>query len=395
MGRRIPLALVLVLFVGVAACSDDSTGTETTSETVGTEATSESSPPATDASTTAESTTTAPDLTVIPGPEDWDPILATVQAGEAPPAATCPEDTDPNTPGPADQHRPTPGSVSNQQAAFDRHLGRIMYVDRANETWTFDVCTNTWMNMNPKPATEASVVVYDIDSDVTVGFENGRIWVYDAEANTWSEQEVPTPDPTLDLWWAGVVYDPLSGLILNQTGYDPESGSEAVTLMAYDVDTNTWTEVGTVEEPNSIVGYSEELEKLVRYQILSNYGDLLDPRTGDIDPLPPTPDFGGAYGVIDYAADTNTAYVRDMASEDICGFDPNTLDWQTCFDPADGPVPRPIVEWGAMVGDPINNRLILINPLKGPRRDLTGDDGIWAIDLDTGEWTELLAPTPS
>ena len=38
MGRRIPLALVLVLFVGVAACSDDSTGTETTSETGATEA---------------------------------------------------------------------------------------------------------------------------------------------------------------------------------------------------------------------------------------------------------------------------------------------------------------------------------------------------------------------
>ena len=392
MGRRIPLALVLVLFVGVAACSDDSTETDTTSETEATEAPSESSPPATDASTTAESTTTAPDLSVTPGPEDWDPILTTVQAGEAPAAATCPEGTDPNTPGPVDQDRPMPVGVGNRQAAFDLHLGQIMFVDGANETWTFDVCTNSWMNMNPEPATEASGVVYDVDSDVTVGFENDRIWVYDAEANTWSEQEVPTSDPTLDWPWGDVIYDPLSGLMLSQTGYDPQSGSEAVTLMAYDVDTNNWTEVGTVEEPNSIVGYSVELDKLVRYAILSNYGDLLDPRTGSIEPLPPTPDFDGAYGVIDYAADTNTAYVRDIGSKGICGFDPDTLGWQPCFDPADGPVPRPLVGWGAMVGDPINNRLILINSQTGSA-DSFGRDDVWAIDLDTGEWTEILAPS--
>jgi hypothetical protein len=196
MGRRIPLALVFLLFVGVAACSDDSTETGATSQTVGTEVASESTPPATDDSTTAESTTTVPDLSVIPGPEDWDPTLTTMRAGEAPPAATCPDGTDPSTPGPVDQARPPPGSVGNRQAAFDRHLGRIMYVDSENETWTFDVCTNTWMNMNPEPASEASLVVYDVDSDVTVGFENERIWVYDAQANTWSEQDVPSPNPT-------------------------------------------------------------------------------------------------------------------------------------------------------------------------------------------------------
>jgi hypothetical protein len=394
MGRRIPLALVLVLFVGVAACSDDSTETGATSETVGTEVASESTPPATDDSATAESTTTVPDLSVTPGPEDWDPILITVQAGEAPPAATCPEGTDPNTPGSVDQDRPMSVGVSNRQAAFDRHLGRIMFVDWANETWTFDVCTNTWMNMNPQPATEASAVVYDVDSDVTVGFENDRIWVYDAGANNWTEQDVPTSDPTLDWPWGDVIYDPLSGLILSQTGDDPQTGNEALTLMAYDVDTNTWTEVGTVEEPSSFVGYSEELDKLVRYQILSNYGDLLDPRTGDIKPSPPTPDFGGAYGLIDYAADTDTPYVGIAEGEGICGLDPDTLGWQPCFDPDDGPVPRPLSGWSAIVGDSINNRLILINSQTG-LADPGGRDDVWAIDLDTGEWTEILAPSTS
>jgi hypothetical protein len=384
---------MLVLFVGMAACSDDSTETDTTSEAEATEATSESSPAATGASTTAESTTTAPDLPVGQGPEDWDPILTTVQAGDAPPAATCPEGSDPNTPGPVDQDRPQPGSAGNRQAAFDRHLGRIIYVDEANETWTFDVCTNTWMNMSSEPASEAFLAVYDVDSDVTVGFGEDRVWVYDAQANTWIEQDVPIPNPTTQLSWSGVIYDPLSGLILGQTGYDPKSGSEAQTLVAYDVDTNNWTEVGTVEGPNSIVGYSVELDRLVRFQRLGNDGALLDPRTGATEPLAPTPDYGGWNVVTGYAADTNIAYVVGGDGRHICGFDPDTLGWQPCFDPADGPVPA--VGWGAIVGDSINNRLILINHLPDSR-DVVMDfvDDVWAIDLDTGEWTEILAASP-
>ena len=73
----------------------------------------------------------------------------------------------------------------------------------------------------------------------------------------------------------------------------------------------------------------------------------------------------------------------DSDGKDICGFDPDTLGWQPRFDSADGPVTRPLARWGAIVGDSINNRLILINSLNGSR-DLTSDD-VWAINLDTGE----------
>ena len=79
----------------------------------------------------------------------WNPILATTRAKPAPTAATCPPDTDPDTPGPADQDRPEAGWAGNMAAAFDRHTGRIVYVDTLGETWTFDVCTNTWHRMNP------------------------------------------------------------------------------------------------------------------------------------------------------------------------------------------------------------------------------------------------------
>ena len=42
-----------------------------------------------------------------------------------------------------------------------------------------------------------------------------------------------------------------------------------------------------------------------------------------------------------------------------------------------------------MVGDPINERLILIN---GSDWSSPADD-VWVIDLDTGEWLEFLAPS--
>jgi hypothetical protein len=45
-----------------------------------------------------------------------------------------------------------------------------------------------------------------------------------------------------------------------------------------------------------------------------------------------------------------------------------------------------------MVGDPINQRLILINGVGGAWWSEAMDD-VWAIDLDNGEWTQLLEPS--
>jgi hypothetical protein len=103
-----------------------------------------------DTATTVATTTTVASETTVPTAEAWNPILTTTRAQTPPPAATCPAGTDPNAPGPADQQRPQPAPYSNQAAVFDRHTGRIVYVDEAAETWTFDVCTNTWQQMNPE-----------------------------------------------------------------------------------------------------------------------------------------------------------------------------------------------------------------------------------------------------
>ncbi len=343
----------------------------------------------------------------------WDPILATTRARPAPAAATCPPDTDPATPGAADQERPKAGWTGNLAAAFDRHTGRIVYVDTLRETWTFDVCTSTWHRMNPTGAMIGELsagLVYDVDSDRTVALGFEHISVYDANTNTWTQPGNDTVGIGEGLIVPmGAAYDPISGLILTTrfSGWD-EQGETAGgwELWAYDVDTNDWTLVGTASfepsqaqrqgndtQPLELLGYSQMIDRLIFGSGLETTA-LVDPRTGEATPVStdtPHVDLVWPSGVYGPAGDT--VYVK-LGSEDVCGFDSDSLTWNACFD---APVALP--NWpnwasvfAAMVGDPINQRLILINGVGGAWWSEAMDD-VWAIDLDNGEWTQLLEPS--
>ena len=63
------------------------------------------------------------------------------------------------------------------------------------ETWTFDVCTNTWTQMHPNrepPLFDCAQLVYDADSDATIGLLFGQVWAYDLQADTWTEKGAAT-----------------------------------------------------------------------------------------------------------------------------------------------------------------------------------------------------------
>lgn len=366
------------------------------------------------ATTTTQSSPTVADQAVVVVPDTWDRILAETKAKAAPSAATCSASSDPSAPGPVDQARPAPGWVSNQAAAFDRHTGRIIYVDLAGETWTFDVCTSTWQEMSPEgaPVTDEDLalwddpsyalgeLVYDVDSDRTIAFGSENLAVYDANANTWTRKEYP-PELERDGNGAynpvGALYDPVSGLVV--TG---NTGDVAV----YDVDADNWTFVGAVEQEGEqerayrfLTGYSAATDQLIfqgyaggRNSSPNHSGVVVDVRAGGVATLPrPGPDGAGAYGWFVYATDTDTAFVGTAGGQ-VCRFDPVTLDWNTCFVPPDGlGSPSKIYSAKTMVGDSINNRLILMHGNDGPWAS-PGTTEVWAIDLDTGEWIQLLGP---
>jgi hypothetical protein len=331
---------------------------------------------------------------------NWNPVLATTRARTAPPAASCPAGTDPNAPGAADQDRPVAGWTSLLAGVFDRHTGRIVYVDTLGETWTFDVCANTWHRMNPTGALIGELsagLVYDVDSDVTVALGFKHISVYDANTNAWTQprnDNIGIGDGRIVPM--GAVYDPISGLIITTDLTD-----SSLDTWAYDVDTNTWTLIGRLWEQQGqdytwfeLLGYSQESDRLI-FTSVDNTTALVDPRTGDqtlISTATPAISFGWPQAQYGPAADT--VYVAEgvwaegtMFPDQICGFDPATSTWTSCFGFPNG---SRYESFAAMVGDPINNRLVLINGVYG-NFWVNADGNVWAMDLDTGVEIQLLA----
>ncbi len=371
---------------------------------------SDEAPPVRQEGATVTTATTLPSSTTAP-PHTWNPILVTRRAKTPPPAATCPASANPQAPGPPDQARPDSDVWSNQAAAFDLHTGRVVHLDATGATWTFDVCTNTWQRLDPTvdPAEsgplytaldDGSELVYDVDSDRTVSIGGEAVGVYDAGANTWTLRIKPAA--YRGSWQSGAVYDPISGLIIIQL-----QGSG---LAAYDVDTDTWTDVGHLRcglrmeydpatdlwspsEPEPcypvLAGYVADRDRLV----FLGHGQTVDPRTGDSFPLNPPPGgAGGAWGRFSYAVGTDTAYTF---GEQVCRLVPGTLGW-AC---SNLPLGRGIDHYdgfSARVADPINDRLVLIDGhCCGGFSDDTEPQhhaDVWAIDYRTGAWTELLAP---
>lgn len=346
-----------------------------------------------------ESTAVASTTTIVPAPGEWNPILAVARARPSPVAASCPSGADPDVSGPVTQQRPAAGWVGVLAGAFDSHTGRIVYLDEARATWTFDVCTNTWQQMSPSGAVTGDLsggLVYDVDSDVTVAFGWNSVFVYDADDNTWIRQDHPGP---FTPW--GAVYDPVSGLIVTT-----ELADSYEAAWAYDVETDTWTLIGRLQEGEQdyvrfeLLGYSGETDRLI-FASVDNLTALVDPRTGTKTIIEtPTPAISFGWAKAQYGPAVDTVFVAEGVSvyggafdtqfpDQICGFDTDTLAWTSCIPMPGG---SKYASFAAMVGDPINDRLVLVHGIYGDWW-VHSDDGVWAVAADTGETVELLAPS--
>ena len=166
------------------------------------------------------------------------------------PAFTCPTGSNPDVPGPAGQARPPMGSA--EAMAFDRNSGRIVLLvapeDEAasSETWTFDLCANSWTRMQatggPASWSYRGSLVYDSGSDLTIGFLESDLttgvdgvtsaWAYDLDADRWDRMSAA---PTK---LGSFVYDPVADLVIAS---DESPVGLAVDLWSYDVDVDEWT----------------------------------------------------------------------------------------------------------------------------------------------------------
>jgi hypothetical protein len=198
-------------------------------------------------STTTPSPVPGPSLTTAA--DEGSDILARTKARPLPTQATCPPGSDPDAPGPADQERPYVewGEAWTGAMAFDRHAGRIVLVASEDGSgngvqvlWTYDVCTNTWRRMSSSPPPGVRTLVYDADSDRTLAFSDDRVSSYDLATERWTKGGVSFPQAGANEIFGTRFYHDPSGLVVVYDG---------TTMWAYDVDTDTRTEVPQRPDP--------------------------------------------------------------------------------------------------------------------------------------------------
>jgi hypothetical protein len=281
--------------------------------------------------------------------------------------------------------------------AFDRLAGRLVAVTDTGdgvETWTFDLCTNTWTQMHPShepPGFDWAELVYDIDSDVTVVVANwerdaargqgAEVWAYELQADTWTKKGVA---PTIGAFLA---YDPASGLVVAAPGPD---------LWSYDVETDTWTRThqangqATGPTDNPVIAYDGSVDRLVAYGDRaggSHEAWLFDIRTDTWSrPGAETPLVIAGYGwsapaiAYDEAAQRTVVYGNGR----FIAYDATEDDWEII----DQVLDLPSFAWDMEAYDPVNARLV-----GWGQGGVVDQGGVTAFDLVTCEWTVLLEPS--
>jgi hypothetical protein len=306
----------------------------------------------------------------------------------------CPAGSTPDKRGPVDQARPS--ESPHLSMAFDRRAGRLVAlagVDDAIETWTFDVCTNTWTKMHPDQEPFGWVeLAYDIGSDVTIGVTScrdclvdphGVVWAYNLQADTWNKTGVAPTDVT------GLSYDPISGLVVALGDEDDPYTSPPV-LWSYRVGPGTWAQMRQAGEFDLgvRVTYDASVDRVVAYSVDRAVG-LFDIRTGTWSwsgAVAPGIYGSGMWGAPPAIAYDEAAQRTVVFGNGLAAYDATADRWEVLIDPTD----HDPSDWlpSSMVYDPLNRRLVGLG-----RGVVVDQGGVVAFDLVAREWTILLEPS--
>ena len=250
-----------------------------------------------------------------------------------------------------------------------------------------------WEQMQTAPANYVNTVVYDADSDLIVAFVSAHpteVWAYDLESNTWSKKQ----NPSDEIRARSALYDPVSGLVVTDRHDD--------SLATYDVDRDHWETIPIdlgfqilaqdTDPPfpgGVLFAYHPGLDKIL------SWGDpmaIIDLRSGEVTidyHRSPRLEYGFPPPQLLYAQDPESGrgIIHNLGGGSLHAYDPNQ-GWDVIYGADDfdtGPGAR---GYDAMVYDPINGRLVVIGGRVGGYWGSIDD--VWALDIETGEWTELV-----
>ena len=372
-GRTLQVLAASTIAVCTAACvnGDDAATTEPerveTTESAG----------ATQSTSTPEPGTTAPtgepDVAVVAASTSWSPVLD-VPAVSPPPTASC-DTTNSDVAGelglpdfmaePLGPEPPTTGWF----AAFESKTHSVTVIGQYGDgervaAGSLDVCTDTWSPISSvlqHPDTGATgykqALVYDVDSDAMVAYTSEGVFVYASERDEWQHHPVPRSDSGLPEVLSAA-YHPASGMIIV---------ADANQLLAHDIDTDEWLPIATFPDSTdelqgafirgrlSFLGVHAGMDRLMLTE--QDTTRLTDPVTGEAMVIK-SPDFDPnvdhVWSSKAYGPAGGTVFVTDDRTGDMCGFDADTLAWDHCF-------PSGADASWAIVGDPINDRLLAIS----------------------------------
>jgi hypothetical protein len=294
---------------------------------------------------------------------------------------------------------------------FDRQAGRLVAIagtDYGVETWTFDVCANTWTQMHPNlEPSGVGELIYDVDSDVTIALdESARAWAYDLGTNTWTVKgRAPDGDQSLGLRF----FDPVSGTVV-ALGSDGDPRTSDLELWKYEVEADAWTPIRQANrlaiEPREYA-YDASVDRMVAYTDAGGGSMsktwLFDLRKGTWSGTGAvTPSFSyGWWGIGPAIAYDETAARTVMAGQGSSfAYDATADRWETLFETPSEDQPgtcgtRPECRMGRqMVYDPVNERLVAYGGTVYTTCTWQAQDDMWAFDMPTRSWTLLVPPTP-
>jgi hypothetical protein len=349
-----------------------------------------------------------------PLPAVLPPVGRTFAPLPAPTATTafaCPPGSKPDTPGPADQARP-PGAGP---MAFDRAAGKIVMLAGAG-TWTFDVCTNTWtLAQSGAVPDPAGALAYDPVADLIINVDYPEdpvagpphAWAYSLTDNTWTRKGL-APFRVQRMW-----FDPASARV---AAWATRTGDVRGTVWTYDVASDTWTTVGTLEvlggfpwgnPGDDLLAYDASFERVVATVVVGSETRLFDMRTGSVADARAAAPWGGKCGwfsaryCYDRVAGAAIAY-DERAQRTVVliggymfGYDAAADRWDTLYGPGAPDTSDAVASANAAAGalarqsesivsDPVNGRLVVPGGVGG---------AVLAFDATTREWTVLLEPS--
>jgi len=271
---------------------------------------------------------------------------------------------------------------------------------RLQDTWAYDLDTNTWTDMSPissPSGRNVHAMAYDAQSDRVILFGGGIVggtgasdtWAYDFNTNTWTDMS-PISSPGSRILHR-MVYDARSDRVILFGGLEFPANVFYDETWAYDFDTNAWTQLSPSTKPFGRVcfamAYDAESDRVVLFGAETDQGLFADTwaydfNTNDWTDMNPAPGPSVQnYQAMAYDAGSDRAILFGGAGgSETWAYDFNTNVWANM-----NSLPHPSGRWGhKMAYDEGSGRVVLFGGLTvGPSRY----DDTWAYDFNTDTWT--------